>query len=74
MYFPETIPPAFSLLRNLAYNQGKSIPGPEADPRGWHNSPPAVIFGKLPNGQAVKLQCMVRMTSAARTRCTDDKL
>ena len=59
MYVPEIIPPPASLLRQVAYGQAVKIPGPMADPLGWHDLSPAVIFGNLSNGKASKLQCTV---------------
>lgn len=56
---PEIIPPPASLLRQVAYSRAVRIPGPAADPLGWHEVSPAVMFGKLPSGKAVKLQCLV---------------
>lgn len=56
VYVPEIVSPPASLLRQVAYSQGMRIPGPVADPLGWHDLSPADIFGKFSNGKAGKLQ------------------
>ena len=62
VYVPDVTPPAFSILRQLAYLHATKIPDPEADPLGWNALPPAVVFGKLAGkSHPVKLECSVRI-------------
>jgi len=73
VYVPEITPPPASLLRQVAYSQAVRIPGPAADPLGWHELSPATdIFGKLSNGKSAKMQCSVCTYGTIQTQYDAD--
>ncbi|KAF7312540.1 hypothetical protein MIND_00267900 [Mycena indigotica] len=58
-YIPATRPPSPSPLRQLAYQQGTQLQGPEADPAGWYQLPPLTIRGTAFNKRRVEATCQL---------------
>ncbi|KAL1664266.1 hypothetical protein GGF50DRAFT_127345 [Schizophyllum commune] len=50
-YVPLSAPPPASLARQLAYQEKKHIPPPEADVEGWHTTRSAVVGGLVGEGR-----------------------
>ncbi|KAI5833917.1 hypothetical protein K523DRAFT_231756 [Schizophyllum commune Tattone D] len=70
-YVPLSAPPPASLARQLAYQEKKHIPPPEADVEGWHTTRSAVVSGLVGEGRyEAEVTCCVscqRMTSCLFT-------
>lgn len=60
-YVPSTRPDPPSLLRQLAYQEISSIPGPESDPDGWKTLSPFVSRGVLSQNRAIGVQCTLSL-------------
>jgi hypothetical protein len=58
-YVPNTRPDPPSLLRQLAYEEGSALPGPEVDPKGWKTLGPFVSRGVLSPNHAVGIKYTV---------------
>ncbi|KAJ7745723.1 hypothetical protein B0H16DRAFT_971557 [Mycena metata] len=61
IYVPAIRPDPPSRLRQLAYRQNGPIPGPDADPEGWHTLRTVSVRGNVFNARRVKIQCIVRI-------------
>lgn len=46
-YTAKTKPGSPSPARALAYSEGSPLPGPSADPDGWHTLPPSKVLGTV---------------------------
>ena len=57
MYLPYIRPDAPSVLRQLAYQERTSIPGPEIDPDGWKSLDPFLVKGQLLGARSVEAMC-----------------
>ena len=58
-YIPSIIPDPPSLLRQLAYREGRPLCGPVNDPEGWFTLPPTIIRGQLLNVRPTEFKCTV---------------
>ncbi|KAJ3996845.1 hypothetical protein F5050DRAFT_1807362 [Lentinula boryana] len=58
VYIPIIRPEPPSQLRSDAYERNTTVPGPIADPQGWHTLPPVQIQGKLFTRQAT-ISCIL---------------
>ncbi|KIK55159.1 hypothetical protein GYMLUDRAFT_176075 [Collybiopsis luxurians FD-317 M1] len=61
VYIPATRPDPPSPLRQLAYQEHSSLPGPEADPNGWYTLPAAKVYGKLFSNRVVEVTCRLSL-------------
>ncbi|KAJ7158492.1 hypothetical protein C8R46DRAFT_1002107 [Mycena filopes] len=61
IYVPAIRPTPPSRTRQLAYRQNGPIPGPDADPEGWHTIRTAVVRGNVFNARRVKIQCVLSL-------------
>ncbi|KAJ3874995.1 hypothetical protein F5051DRAFT_442826 [Lentinula edodes] len=61
IYVPIIHPGLPSRLRQVAYEENTTIPGPIADPQGWHTLAPVQIQGKLFNRQTVNFSCTLSL-------------
>ncbi|KAI0339780.1 hypothetical protein BDW22DRAFT_1347286 [Trametopsis cervina] len=52
-YVPVFRPPEPSPLRQMAYEAGSPLPGPDVDPEGWHSLAPVTFEGKVFGARAV---------------------
>lgn len=60
VYLPVTRAGAPSSLRQLAYNDGSALLGPDGDPDGWQVLPPVRITGTIFNTRETQIFCTVR--------------
>ncbi|TFK40191.1 hypothetical protein BDQ12DRAFT_628002 [Crucibulum laeve] len=65
-YVPSTRPDAPSLYRQLAYQQGASLPGPSSDPEGWKTLRPVAARGVMFKSKKVEVRCTL---SIAKPLC-----
>ncbi|RDB25527.1 hypothetical protein Hypma_006735 [Hypsizygus marmoreus] len=65
-YVPSSRPEAPSMLRQLAYQEGTALVGPQHDPEGWNTLRPIVARGMMYHSQLVEVQCNL---SLARPSC-----
>jgi hypothetical protein len=65
-YVPGSKPEAPSMLRQMAYQQGVPIPGPEVDPHGWKVLVPCKAKGTVLRNHPVDVQCSLAL---ARPLC-----
>lgn len=59
IYATKIMPDKPSILRQLAYRDGVSLLGPDADPEGWFTLPPATIHGRISNSRSHEVMCSV---------------
>ncbi|KAG7447131.1 uncharacterized protein BT62DRAFT_1004707 [Guyanagaster necrorhizus] len=57
-YVPMMRPGPPSILRQLAYRGNSPLPGPEVDPEGRQQLPPALLNGTIFKDREVELQCL----------------
>ncbi|KDR70205.1 hypothetical protein GALMADRAFT_282293 [Galerina marginata CBS 339.88] len=57
VFIPIVAPPPLLPLRRLAYEQGATIPGPKADPEGWHLQKAVSIECALFDGHSARAEC-----------------
>ena len=60
-YVPSTKPAQASFLRQIAYQEGYSVPGLDADPAGWRTSRPIPVRGAVFGKRDVEAKCTVRV-------------
>ncbi|KAG6812365.1 hypothetical protein H0H92_003176 [Tricholoma furcatifolium] len=60
-YVPSTRPGQASMLRQIAYQQGTSLPGPNADPEGWKTLRPVSARAVMYRSQKVEVQCQLSL-------------
>ena len=63
-YIPLARPSPPTILRQLAYQQGQPLVGPEGDPDGWKTLDPVQVVGTLFKTVTVEAQCTVSRTDA----------
>ncbi|KAL0954347.1 hypothetical protein HGRIS_003341 [Hohenbuehelia grisea] len=56
-YVPSSRPQPPSMLRQLAYQEGCPLPGPEVDPEGWQILPPFVARGVVFSARMAEARC-----------------
>ncbi|KAF8905075.1 hypothetical protein CPB84DRAFT_1845157 [Gymnopilus junonius] len=56
-YIPITRPPPFSILRQIAYQEGTAVLGPIIDPDGWFSTDPINVQVKMFNTRTIKVGC-----------------
>ncbi|KAK0433458.1 hypothetical protein EV421DRAFT_2023516 [Armillaria borealis] len=57
IYVPMIRPGPPTILCQLAYQENSPLPGPEVDPEGWQQLPPALLKGTVFKDQEVEIQC-----------------
>ncbi|SJL08604.1 uncharacterized protein ARMOST_11971 [Armillaria ostoyae] len=57
IYVPIIRPGPPTILRQLACQENSPLPGPEVDPEGWQQLPPALLEGTVFKDQEVEIQC-----------------
>lgn len=60
-YIPAIRPAPPSVLRQLSYQANTPIPGPDADPNGWHTPGPFVFQGRIFDYKQVLITGSVRL-------------
>lgn len=58
-YLPKIVPDPPSTMRQQAYEESSSIPGPDADPEGWKVLPTIKVRGTLFEVQKFEVECTV---------------
>ncbi|KAJ7104002.1 hypothetical protein B0H15DRAFT_942036 [Mycena belliarum] len=62
-YLPLTQPAPPSALRQLAYQEGSELIGPDGDPGGWKVLQPLKIRGKLFDAKEVEVECTLAIAT-----------
>ncbi|KAJ7455216.1 hypothetical protein B0H11DRAFT_2161031 [Mycena galericulata] len=70
VYVPALRPDPASRLRQLAYRQNGPIPGPDADPEGWHTLPAVQTKGTVFNTRRVILRSILSYTRGSVIPCS----
>ncbi|KAJ7220985.1 hypothetical protein C8J57DRAFT_1198680 [Mycena rebaudengoi] len=60
-YIPRTRPSSPSVLRQLAYRENQSLPGPYEDPAGWETSPTEMAHGSIFRTRQTVIQCTMSL-------------
>ncbi|KIY51797.1 hypothetical protein FISHEDRAFT_36554 [Fistulina hepatica ATCC 64428] len=60
-YVPSTRPDPPSMLRQISYQQGTPIPGPQFDPEGWHICPSVVSRGCVFKSRHIEVRCTLAL-------------
>ncbi|KAL4249716.1 hypothetical protein ABKN59_006122 [Abortiporus biennis] len=61
VYTPIIIPEPFSCLRQLAYQQGSRLVGPEGDPEGWLSLEPIMLRGTAFNSRNTEAELVLSL-------------
>ena len=67
-YIPITRPPPFSILRQIAYQEGTALLGPTIDTEGWFRTESVKVQVKVFNTRTVKVGCTVRLLLGLQNR------